>query len=124
RHPLAPAATGRGLFRHRVGPIVDRHQLVERDVRVALGRRKTRVAEELLDGAKIGASLEQMRGAGMAKRVRVEIAAPGAERPVALNQRLHAANAEPGSVTPQEERARVLPTRAGMAKLGATFEVR
>jgi hypothetical protein len=58
--------------------IVHPHQLIERDVGVALRRGKAGVAQHLLDRAKIGAAFEHVRGARVAQRVRVEI---GATRP-------------------------------------------
>jgi hypothetical protein len=85
-----------------VGAVVHGHELVERNVRVALSRRKTRVPEQLLDGAQIGATLEQVRRAGVSESVRVQIAAPGAKRSVALNERLDAPHAEPRAVSPEK----------------------
>jgi hypothetical protein len=39
----------------RVGAIVDRHQVVDVDLSIALGGAQAGVAEQFLDGAKIGA---------------------------------------------------------------------
>lgn len=85
-----------------MGPIVDGNELVERDVGVALGGRKARVAEQFLNGAKVGAALEQMGRAGMAKRVWMQIATAGAERTVALNERLDAPDSESRSVATEK----------------------
>ena len=42
--------------------VINLFQPLHRDVRVNLGRRKTRVAEEFLDAAQIGAGIQQVRG--------------------------------------------------------------
>ena len=52
---------------------VGRGQPLARDVRVDLRRAEARVAEDLLDGAKIGAAVEQVRRRGVAQRVRSDV---------------------------------------------------
>src|SRR5262245_2357526 len=54
----------------RVRAVIGVHQAAQVDVRVALRRRQARVAEQLLDGAQVGAGPEQVRGEGVAERVR------------------------------------------------------
>src|SRR5262245_18149517 len=98
-------------------PVVDGDELIEGDVRVALGRRQARMTQKLLNGAQIRAPLEQVGRAGVAERVRMEIAAAGAERAVAPNQGLDAPDAEPSAVSAEEQRARVLTSRARMTEL-------
>ena len=48
---------------------VHREQLGRVDVRVALRRAETRVAEQLLNRAEVGAALQQVRREGVAQRV-------------------------------------------------------
>ena len=61
------------LARERMRPFVDLEQSIDADVRVALRRRQAGVAEELLDRAQVGAGVEQMRRAGVAERVGVQV---------------------------------------------------
>ena len=51
----------------RVRFIVDVHELADRGVRVFLRCRERLVAEEFLDGAKIGAVSKEMRGKRVAQ---------------------------------------------------------
>lgn len=53
--------------------VVDVHQLANGSVRVFLRGGKGLVAEELLNGAKIGAVGEKMCGEGVAQGVRVQV---------------------------------------------------
>ena len=53
-----------------MGGAVDLEEPGEVDLGVALGRRERGVAEQLLDGAQVGARGQQVRGEGMAQRVR------------------------------------------------------
>ena len=50
-----------------VCPVVDLHQLFDRNVRVDFGRRESRVAEKLLNGAKVRAPREHVRSERMSK---------------------------------------------------------
>ena len=59
-------------FRVRVGLAVDVDELGGADVGVTLRGRELRVAEQLLDGAEVGAALEQVGGERMAQRVRAD----------------------------------------------------
>jgi hypothetical protein len=52
-----------------MGIVVDFHQMIQVDVSVALGRRKARVSEHLLDRAEVRALLEKMRREAVAERV-------------------------------------------------------
>ena len=56
-----------------MGFVVDVHELADGGVRVFLRGGKRLVAEQLLNGTKVGAVGEQMRGKGVAQRVRVQI---------------------------------------------------
>src|SRR5688572_20276614 len=81
-------------FGERMGLVVDRQQAIERHVRVALRGRQARMAEQLLDHAQVRAAFEQMRRAGVAQRVGVQVGASGAERAVTLHELLHPAHAD------------------------------
>jgi hypothetical protein len=59
------------LFRAGVGAVIDRGDLAEGELGVALGGGEALMAEKLLDGAEIGAFLQQVRTEGMAKGMRV-----------------------------------------------------
>src|SRR5438874_11628126 len=52
-------------------PVVDAAEALRVDVAVHLRRRQRAVAEQLLDGAQVGAALEQVGGEGVAKTVGV-----------------------------------------------------
>ena len=67
--------------------LVHREQLRRVDVRVALGRAQTRVAEQLLNGAQIGAALQQMGRKGMSQRVRTDAAGRWQMRRIARTSR-------------------------------------
>src|SRR5215471_9327291 len=58
----------------RVKLVVDRTQPRLQNVRINLRRRQIRVPEHHLDGAQIGAALEQVRGEGVPQDVRTESA--------------------------------------------------
>ena len=53
-----------------VGAVVGLEQMRAVDLGIALRGREAGVAEQLLDGAQIGAGAEEMRGEGMAQRMR------------------------------------------------------
>ena len=55
-----------------MGFVVDVHQLANRRVSVFLRGRERLVAEQFLNGAKIGAVGQQMGGEGMTQRVRMQ----------------------------------------------------
>ena len=60
-------------LRVRVRLVVDLHQLADGGVGVLLRGGEGLVAEQFLDGAKVGAVGEQMRREGVAERMRMEI---------------------------------------------------
>jgi hypothetical protein len=53
-----------------MGSGVGLEQMLAVDLGIALGGREARMAEQLLDGAEIGAGAEQMRGEGVPQRMR------------------------------------------------------
>ena len=89
-----------------MGLVVDAQQVIDRHVRVALGGRERRVAEDFLDRAQIGAAVEHVRGARVAQRVRVQIGASGAEHAALFRERLYGARREPVAVHREKESAR------------------
>jgi hypothetical protein len=64
--------------------VVDSAQPSLEDVRIDLCRREIGVPEHDLDGAEIGAALEQMRSKGMAQYVRTQLARDPGLRPIAF----------------------------------------
>ena len=69
--------------------VVDRHQPVDGDVRIALRRRQARMAEQLLDRAEVGTCIEQMRRIRMAKRVWMEVGPSRTKRSIATHHVLN-----------------------------------
>src|SRR5260370_33983767 len=67
---------GSGL---RVGFVVNLDQLFHRDVSINLRRRETRVAEQFLDVAQVGATVQKMRRKRMTQGVRADVVNAGAE---------------------------------------------
>ena len=83
----------------------DRHQLIEVDVRVLLRRRQAGVAEQLLDGAQVGAGAEQVGGEAVAQRVRADLAGDAAGQRVGVDEARHRAHRQPAAAPVQEHRA-------------------
>src|SRR5881296_752685 len=75
----------------RVRAVIGVHQPAEVDVRVALGGGEARVAEQLLDGAQVGARAEEVGCKGVAERVRRRLGGRAAREHVALHRAGHAA---------------------------------
>ena len=98
--------------------VVDREQVRDRDVGVALRRRERRVAEHLLDRAEIRAAVEQVRRAGVAERVRMEIGAAGAGEAVAADEELRGARVEAAPARRDEDRLRIEEARPRMSERG------
>ena len=71
----------RGKRGPRVGPIVDRHQMIDVDLGVALGGAQAGVAEHLLDGAQVGALAQQVGGEAVAEGVGRDPADPLPQHP-------------------------------------------
>src|SRR3990167_8359574 len=95
RSTLFPYTT---LFRSalgaRVGFVVDLHQLTDGDGGVLLRGRERAVAEQLLDGAQIGAFAQEVRGEGVAQGVRVQVPVGVEEAGVLLDQVAHPASGD------------------------------
>src|ERR1019366_7769353 len=64
-------------------------------MRVALGGAEARVAEQLLDGAQVGAALEEMRRERVTQGVRTDAEPRAARRDVAPYETVHAPDGEP-----------------------------
>src|SRR5262245_17293486 len=81
------------------------------DVCVALRRAQARVTEQLLNGAQVGAALQQMRGKRMTKRMRTDAQAAAAQRHIAPHQAVYAPAAQARAAIVDEQRiaARVSP---------------
>ena len=90
--------------RFGVGLVIHRHEVVDVDVRVALGRPHARVAQHLLDAAQVGALAEQVRREAVAEGVR-EIAGRPRGLAAAREHAPHDARVEPAAARAHEERA-------------------
>src|SRR5580765_4219700 len=88
----------------RVRFSVDVEQLRRVDVRVSLRRAQTRVAEELLDGAQVGAALQEVRRERVPERVRADAEPRTGGRHVAPYEPIDAPRAERGAAIVDEER--------------------
>ena len=74
------------------------------DVRVALRRAQARVAEQFLDHTQVGAALQQVRGEGVAQRVRADPPARAAGSHVAPHEAIDASRRQPPTAEVQEQR--------------------
>ena len=79
-----------------VGAVVDRGQLGGGELGVALGGGEALVAEQLLNGAQIGAFFEQVGAEGVAQSVRVNVGGQAAQDGDALDDAADAARGETG----------------------------
>ncbi len=86
-----------------VGLIVDGHEVVQRDARVALGGGELGVAEEFLDGAEVGAVAEQVGGVGVTESMGVEAGVAVGEEAVFFDEQLDAAGGETGAAAVDEQ---------------------
>ena len=77
-------------------------QALGTDVGVDLSCRQAFVTEQFLYGAQIGASVEQVRGKGMAKRVRSGQFVQSGEREILFQHSRHAARGQSGAESVQE----------------------
>jgi hypothetical protein len=95
-----------------MGLFVDRPETLDGDVRVDLRRREVRVPEQLLDGAEIGAAVEEVRREAVPQRVRRGAAADaGLERACRRCGRASASSGGRRAVQ-EEGLARARPPRA------------
>jgi hypothetical protein len=74
--------------------VVNRHQVGERDLRVALGGGEASVPEQFLDGAQVGAVGQQVGGVGVAKAVGMKRRVTREMRDVELDDGTRSAGAE------------------------------
>ena len=86
-----------------MGLVVDRHQVVDVDVGVALGGAQAGVAEHLLDRAQVGALAQQVRREAVAQGVRRDARRPG-HLLAAGEQPAHGARAEAQPAAGDEQR--------------------
>ena len=79
--------------------------------------------QKFLDGAKIGAPVKEVGGAGVAKRVRMQIGSPGPEGAIFVHEILHCAHPEATTASAQEHGVGIVIPGLRMTKLRANFEV-
>ncbi len=84
--------------------VVHLHEVIHGYVGVPLGRRERSVAEELLDRAEIGSAVEEVGGARVPQRVRVQIRTTRAERAIPVYERLNRPRPHALSARGDEER--------------------
>src|SRR5205085_10860028 len=109
---LRAAGSTRGsVLRARERLVVNLGEAGEVDVRVALGRRETGVAEELLDGAQVGAAVQEMGRERMAERVRARVHPRAGGARVLGDDARDAAGSEAPAAHVQEDRVGI-PTGA------------
>src|SRR5687768_9625799 len=90
-------------IRTRVGLAIHVDQLRRIDVRIPLGGADARVAEQLLDGAQVGAALQEMRRERMTQRMRADAALSGELRHVFAQQTIDTAPREPRAAEIDEQ---------------------
>src|ERR1043166_7070465 len=88
--------------------IVDLAQTRLQDVRVNLRRRQVRVPEHCLNGAQIGAALEQMRRKRVPQHVRTQMRANARAAAVRLQQFPEAEPREPAAIAAVDEQPRAV----------------
>ena len=90
---------------------IDRTQALDRHVRVDLRGRQVRVSEEILNGLEVRTAVQEVRGEGVAQRVRRRLAQePGAEG-MALDDAPERARRQASAAEVQEDRVRGLRRR-------------
>src|SRR5437667_9479819 len=91
--------TARMVVARRSGPrvraVIGLHQAAEVDVRVALRGGEARVAEQLLDGAQVGARAEEMGREGVPERMRRRLGGRAARGDLALHPACDAPGRQP-----------------------------
>ncbi len=107
RSRRAPLRCARGCAR-----VVDPHQLLGGDVRVALGGGQAAVAQQLLDHTEVGPAIEQVRGEGVAQGVRAHPPDDASRAGRASHDRVHRAHPEPTAARVREHGTGVLPAPA------------
>src|SRR5262249_51145498 len=88
---------------------VDAEELCGVDVSISLRRAEARVAEQLLDRAKIRATLQQMRRKRVAQRMRAHARPHAARGGMPAHETIDAADCETSAAIVHEERLRRAP---------------
>src|SRR5271170_2801832 len=92
------------LLRPRMRLIVNLQHMFHRQLRVTLRGSEPLVAEQLLNGAQIGAFLEHVRTESMAQRVRVDVRRKAFGDGNLLDDAADAAGGEPATTPVDEQR--------------------
>src|SRR5262245_61408395 len=88
-----------------MGLVIDLEQVIDRYVGISLCGGQACVAEQLLNGAQVGAPVEQVCGAGMPERMRVQVCATRSERAVRVHHFLNLPHAQPLASAAQTKRS-------------------
>ncbi len=88
----------------RMRLVVDRHHLIDADLGVLLRGREGGVAEEFLDGAQVGAAIEQVGGEGVAQGVRGDVLEDAGLQQPRFEVALDAARRQPAAAMIDKER--------------------
>src|SRR5262249_27934907 len=105
---LAPRWSRLGFLRPGMRLPVDVEQLRDVDVRVSLCRRETHVAQQFLNGAQVGARLQQMGGKRGPQRVRADPESRAAARHVTCHQPLYAPAGQSSAPCVDKERCPII----------------
>src|SRR5438552_2409971 len=98
--------------------VVDVHQLADRSVRVFLRGGKRLVAEQLLNGAEIGAISQQVRSKSVAQRMRMQVPVHVGKANVFFYDAPDRPLRQPATSIVQENRFTVRGTAAPSARTG------
>src|SRR5215510_7116759 len=93
--------------------IIDLHQTVQIDVGVFLRGRETRVTQQFLDSTQVRPGVKEMRGKGMAQRVRAGFESDSTISRVLSDETRHAPGGKPLSVRVEKDRQRRRRRRRG-----------
>src|SRR6185312_3444968 len=92
-------------LRLRMGAIIDRLQILKRDLRIFLGSGEAGVAEQFLDGPEVCAVAQQVSRVGMPKAVWVDSGIARHQKGVQLDQAADLTIAEPSATRVQKQSA-------------------
>src|SRR5690349_13439070 len=101
---MVGSATRAILLGARMRLVIDLLESLDRRMSIHLRGGERGVPQKLLNGAKIGARIQQVRREGMPKRVHVELPAPGERREEVLDRELNDAGCDAFAALIQEHR--------------------
>ena len=104
--------------------VVNRHQSLDSDVRVALGRRQRGMAQKLLDSAKVGARSEHVRGKRVTQGVRRDVGGDRSLKHAAIENPPRAPIGQACAAEVQKQRVGIAPTNAQRLGRGQPREER